>query len=53
MNMSFIIWEVKYCAFDNYDSTYYGYYIIKCISYACTLQLDLGICGQVISFGEM
>ena len=53
MNMSLIIMEGKYGAFDTYNSSCHGYYIIKLSSYPYTLQADLSIDGQVISSGKI
>ena len=53
MNMYLIITEVKYGAIDNDDYSCHGYYIIKFSSSTYTLQADLSIDGQVISFGEI
>ena len=45
--------EGEYCAIYYDDSSCHGYYIIKFSSSPYTLQLDLSIDVQVISFGEM
>ena len=53
MNMSLVIMEVKYVAFDTDDSSFHGYYIIKFSSSLYTLQADLIIDRKVISSGEL
>ena len=53
MNMSLIIMEGKYGAIDTENSSCHGYYIIKFSSSTYTLQADLSIDGQVISFGRI
>ena len=53
MKMYLIATEGKYGAIDSDDSSCHGYYIIKFSSYPYTLQEELNIDGQVISYGEM
>ena len=51
--MSLIITEGNYVAVDADDSTCHGYYIIKISSYTYTLQSDMSIDGQFISYYKM
>ena len=51
--MSLIIMEGNYGAIDDDDSSCHGYCIIQFSSYIYTLQVDLGIDGEVIYSGEM
>ena len=51
--MYLIITEGKYIAIDADDFSYHGYYIIKISPFPYTLQEDLSIDGQFISYGEM
>ena len=51
MNMYLIITNGNYGAIDADNSSCYGYYIIIFSSSLNTLQSDLNIDGQVISFG--
>ena len=53
MNMSLLIMEGDYGYIDADDYSCYDYYIIKISSFPYTLQADLSIDGQVISYGEM
>ena len=53
MNMYLIISEGKYGAIDTDDYLCHGYYIIKFSSSPYTLQADLIIDGQVISYGKV
>ena len=53
MNMSLIIMEGNYVAVDADDSTCHGYYIIKFSSSTYTLQADVIIDGQFISYYKM
>ena len=53
MNMSLIIIEVKYGEIDTGDSSCHGYYIIKFSLSPYTLQADLSIYEQVISYGKV
>ena len=53
MNMSFIITEEKYGAFDTNDYSCHGNYIINFSSSPYTLQADLIIDGQFICSGEI
>ena len=52
MNMILIIIKRKYSTIDNEDYSCHGYYIIKFSSSPYTLQADLIIYGQVISYGK-
>ena len=45
--------EGKYGAIDTENSSCHGYYIIKFSSSPYTLQTDLSIYGQLISYGKI
>ena len=53
MNISLIVIEVNYGDIDADDYICHGCYIIRFSSTPYTLQSELSIYGQVISFGEM
>ena len=53
MNMSLIIMEENCVAVDDDDFTCNGYYINKFSSSTYTLQADVSIDGQFISYYEM
>ena len=53
MNIYLIIMEGKYGAIGTDYYSFHGYYIIKFSSSPYTLQEELIIDGQVISYGEM
>ena len=53
MNMYLIVMERNYGAINADDYSCNGYYIIKFYSSPHSLQSDLSIYGQVISFSEM
>ena len=53
MKMSLLITEGNYCAIDDDDGIYHGYYIIKFSSSPYPLQSDLSIDGWGILSGEM
>ena len=53
MNMSLVITKGKYGDIDTDDYSCHGYYIIKFFSSLYTLQADLIIDGQIISYGEV
>ena len=53
MNMSFIFMEGNNGAIHADGSSRHDYYIIRISSFPYTLQSDLSIDGQVISYDEM
>ena len=52
-NMASLFQSDKYVAIDTADTTNNGYYVIKFISEAYTLQNNTTIDGQIITTGEL